>query len=374
MKPETLTIHVGRASDPNTGAVVPPIQLSTTYERAPDGDYPSGYVYTRLGNPGRSALESCLAALEGGATAVSFSSGSAASLAVFSLLRPGDHVVAPRECYHGTGKQLRNLMAPLGIATSFVDMSDLTAVRTALARPTRLIWIETPSNPMLNLSDIAQIAALARQHGALVCCDNTFATPLFQRPLELGADLTIHSTTKFLGGHSDLLGGVVIFREASPLAAQLRDYQETAGSVPSPFDCWLLQRSLTTFAWRMRAHADNASRVAAFLSSHAEVDRTFYPGLVGHPGHALACTQMSGFGGVVSFCVRGGREAAFRVAARTVLFTRATSLGGVESLVEHRASVEGPHTVTPDNLLRLSVGLEHPDDLLADLAQALTPA
>ena len=372
MKIETLSVHAGRHVDHATGAVVPPIHLSTTFERAVDGSYPAGYVYARPDNPTRGALETCLAALEGGSEALAFASGSAASLAVFSLLRPGDHVVAPIESYHGTAKQLRDIVTQWGVTVSFVDLSSNAAVRAALSRPTRLVWIETPSNPMLNLSDIAAIAQLAHACGAIVCCDNTFATPLLQRPFAHGADLVMHSTTKYFGGHSDLLGGVVVVRERGSLSEQLRDYQATAGAVPSPFDCWLLRRSLTTFPWRMRAQTENAQAVAAFLSVHPRVERTFYPGLPSHPGRLLAERQMhGGFGAIVSCCVQGGRDAVFAVAARTRLFARATSLGGVESLIEHRASVEGPHTVTPDNLLRLSIGLEHADDLIADLAQAL---
>lgn len=376
MKIETLSVHVGRNVDAATGAVVPPLHLSTTFERAVDGGYPTGYVYTRPANPTRVELEACLAALEGGAEALAFASGSAASATVFGLLRPGDRVVAPRESYHGTAKQLRDMVAPLGIEVVFADLTDELAARDALSRPTRLLWIETPSNPMLNLSDIAALVALGHAQGAVVCVDNTFATPLLQRPLALGADLVMHSTTKFLGGHSDLLGGALVVREHGPLAAQLRDLQATQGAVPSPFDCWLLRRSLTTFPWRMRAQTDSALRVATFLSTHREVARTYYPGLAGHPGHTLAARQMEGgFGAMVSFCVRSTsgdpRADALRVAGRLKLFTRATSLGGVESLVEHRASVEGPHTVTPETLLRLSVGLEHSDDLIADLAQAL---
>jgi len=375
MKLETLSVHVGRDVDPDTKAVSPPIHLSTTFERSPDGSYPRGYSYSRPDNPTRRALEKCLAALEAGADALAFASGSAASLAVFSsLLRPSDHVIAPRECYHGTAKQLRELIEPWGVPCSFVDMTDLAAVRGALALNdrTRLVWIETPSNPMLNLSDIAAISELARARGALVCCDNTFATSMLQRPFELGADLVVHASTKYIGGHSDAMGGVVVVREANEVRDRLRDYQATSGAVPSPFDCWLLRRSLTTLPWRIRAQTDNAQRVAEFLATHPNVERTLYPGLSQHPSHALARRQMpGGFGAVVSCCVRGGRKEAFAVAARLSLFTNATSLGGVESLVEHRASVEGPHTLTPDNLLRLSIGLEHADDLIADLAQAL---
>ena len=372
MKFETKSIHIGRDIEANTGEVAPAIHLSTTYERDADGGYPRSYSYIRPDNPSRRALEECVAALEGGAVALAFASGSAASLAVFSLLRSGDHIIAPIECYHGTAKQLRDIVAQWGIECSFVDMTRIAEIQNALRTTTRLIWIETPSNPMLNISDIRAIAALAKARNALVCCDNTFATPVLQLPFELGADLVIHSTTKYFGGHSDVMGGAVVVREAGALADRLRDYQATSGAVPAPFDCWLVRRSLATLAWRLRAQTANAQRVAEFLNTHPRVARTFYPGLDAHPGHALARAQMhGGFGAMVSFCVQGSRDEAFAVAARMKIFIRATSLGGVESLVEHRASVEGPHSVTPDTLLRLSIGLEHADDLIADLDRAL---
>jgi cystathionine gamma-synthase len=372
MKFETLSIHVGRDVEPRTGSVAPPMYLSTTYERDIDGEFSRGYSYSRADNPGRRDVEQCIAALEGGGDAVAYSSGSAASMAVFSLLRPGDHVVAPIECYHGTAKQLRDVLAPMGVTHTFVDMTRVDAVREALRDNTRLVWIETPSNPMLNISDIEAIADLAHGRGAMVCCDNTFSTPVFQRPLELGADLVMHSSTKYFGGHSDLTGGAVVTRDRGGLSEKLRDYQGTVGSVPSPFDCWLLRRSITTLSCRVRAQTHNASRLAGFLQSHKNVERVLYPGLDTHPGHAIAQRQMNGgFGAMLSFCVRGGRDEAFAVAARTEIFIRATSLGGVESLIEHRASVEGPHTVTPQNLLRVSVGLENAEDLIADLQQAL---
>lgn len=372
MKFETKSIHIGRDIEANTGEVAPAIHLSTTYERDADGGYPRSYSYIRPDNPSRRALEECIAALEGGAVALAFASGSAASLAVFSLLRSGDHIIAPIECYHGTAKQLRDIVAQWGIECSFVDMTRIAEIQNALRTTTRLIWIETPSNPMLNISDIRAIAALAKARNALVCCDNTFATPVLQLPFELGADLVIHSTTKYFGGHSDVMGGAVVVRAAGALADRLRDYQATSGAVPAPFDCWLVRRSLATLAWRLRAQTANAQRVAEFLNTHPRVARTFYPGLDAHPGHALARAQMhGGFGAMVSFCVQGGRDEAFAVAARMKIFIRATSLGGVESLVEHRASVEGPHSVTPDTLLRLSIGLEHADDLIEDLDRAL---
>ena len=373
MKIETTAIHVGRDIEPAAGDVAPAMHLSTTYQRDADGEFSRGYSYARANNPGRKALEQCLAALEGGAEAIAYASGSAASLAVFSLLRPGDHVIAPVEAYHGTATQLRQILNPMGVQCSFVDMTKTDAVRAAFVPHTKLVWIETPSNPMLNISDIGAIAQLGRERGALVCCDNTFATPIWQRPLELGADLVMHSSTKYFGGHSDVMGGAVIVREQSELAQRLHAYQETAGAVPSPFDCWLIRRSLTTLACRVRAQTQTAERLAAFLGAHAAVERVYYPGLETHPNHAVARRQMKGgFGAMLSFGVRGGRDKAFGVAARTKLFARATSLGGVESLIEHRASVEGPHTVTPQNLLRASIGLEHADDLIADLDRALS--
>ena len=372
MRIETLSVHVGRDVDNTTAAVSPALHLSTTFERAADGGYPSGYSYARAGNPSRTSLESCLAALEGGAEALAFASGSAASLAVFSLLSAGDHVIAPRQCYHGTGKQLRELTSRWGVSCSFVDMTDVRAVEAAFTPQTRLVWIETPSNPTLLLSDIQALCDLAHARAARVCCDNTFATPVLQRPFMLGADLVMHSSTKFFGGHSDAMGGVVITREPGELAARLRDYQVTAGAVPAPFDCWLIRRSLTTLPFRVRAQSQSALLIARFLAGHAAVADVFYPGLEKHPGHALAARQMpGGFGAMLSFCVRGGRAEAFALSERLQLFTRATSLGGVESLIEHRASIEGPHTLTPESLLRVSVGLEHPDDLIADLSAAL---
>lgn len=371
MKIETIAVRVGRDIEAATGEVAPAVHLSTTYERDVDGEFSRGYSYIRPDNPSRRALEQCIAALEGGADATTYASGSGASLAVFSLLRPGDHVIAPIEVYHGTAKQLRDIIGPMGVTYSFVDMTNSEVVRRALTDKTRLVWIETPSNPMLNISDVETLADLAHGRGALVCVDNTFATPVWQKPFDLDADLVMHSSTKYFGGHSDVMGGAVVARDRGGLSDQLRDYQGTSGNVPSPFDCWLVRRSLTTLSCRVRAQTHSAARLVEFLHRHRGVERVFYPGLESHPGHELARKQMSGFGAMLSFCVRGGRDQAFAVAGRTQLFTRATSLGGVESLIEHRASVEGPHSVTPENLLRVSVGLENADDLIADLDEAL---
>ena len=371
MRFETLAVHAGHTTDPATGDVNPPIHLSTTFERAEDGTYPQGYVYARIGNPNRTALEECLAALEGGAGAGAFASGSAATMAVFQTLSPGDHVIAPNDVYHGTAQMLREIFAPWGLESTFVDMTELSMVEEAVRPNTRLLWVETPSNPMLKVTDILKVSEIARRIGAACACDSTWATPALQRPLELGADLVVHATTKYLGGHSDVIGGAVVTKADSELFRKIRLVQTSGGAVASPFDCWLVLRGIRTLPYRMRAHSENAARVASFLSRHSAVDVVHYPGLEDHPGHQIAARQMALFGGMASFQVKGGRDDAMRVAARARLFTRATSLGGTDSLIEHRASMEGPETRIPDNLLRLSIGLENADDLIEDLEQAL---
>jgi len=371
MRIETLAVHAGHQPDPATGAVSPPIHLSTTFAREPDGTLPHGFVYARSDNPTRRELERALAALEGGATALAFASGMAATAAVFQSLLPGDHVIAPRDAYYGTGKLLREVMAGWGLLSTLVDMTDPAAVAAAVTPQTRLIWIETPSNPALAVTDVARISAIARAAGALCVCDNTWATPVLQRPLGLGCDLVMHSTTKYLGGHSDLTGGALVAPAENDWTARLRTLQALGGAVPSAFDCWLLMRGIRSLPWRMRGHCENAATVAGFLAGHDVVDVVHYPGLAGDPGHAVAARQMAGFGGMVSVQVKGGAEAALEVVRRVQLFTRATSLGGSESLIEHRASVEGPESRTPPGLLRLSIGLEHAEDLVEDLDQAL---
>jgi cystathionine gamma-synthase len=368
---ETLAVHAGAGPDPVTGAVTPAIQLSTTFQRAPDGTFPSGYEYIRDANPNRKALETAMASLEGGGAAMAFGSGMAATMAVLQTLAPGDHVVAPLDAYYGTSKLLREHFGPWGLEVTFADMTDLSTVQAALRPNTRLVWTETPSNPNIAVTDLKAVAALAQSVGALTACDNTWATPFLQRPLALGLDLVMHSTTKYLSGHCDAMGGVVVVREAGPLAERIHAVQVHGGAVPSPFDSWLVLRGIRTLPWRMRAHCGNAAAVAAFLSEHPRVEHVHYPGLRGDPGYDLASKQMAAPGGMLSFIVPGGRARAFEVAARLRLFTRATSLGGPESLVEHRASIEGPGTRAPEGLLRLSVGLEHPDDLVTDLRQAL---
>ena len=371
---ETRAIHDGQAPDPATGAVVVPIYQTSTYAQEAPGRH-RGYEYSRTANPTRTALERALASLEEGAHGVAFASGMAAITAVTALLDPGDHVLAPNDVYGGTYRLLVRVLQRYGIASDFVDMRDLATVERALRPTTRLVLVESPTNPYLRVLDIARIAELAHAHGALVAVDNTFASPYLQRPLRLGADLVIHSTTKYLGGHSDVVGGAVVTAR-DDLAERLRFYQNAAGAVPGPLDCWLVLRGLRTLAVRMERHCANAAAVAAFLREHPRVARVFYPGLPDDPGHALAARQMSGFGGVVSCIVRGGEAAARRVAARTRLFVLAESLGGVESLIDHPASMThaslaaSPLAVDP-GLLRLSVGLEHPDDLVDDLRQAL---
>lgn len=370
MRIETLAVHAGADVDEGTRAVTPAIHLSTTFERDVDGTYPRGFNYTRSGNPTRRALETALATLEGGVAAAAFASGSAATAAVFQALEPGAHVIAPDDAYYGTQVMLREQFARWGIETTFVDMTDPGAVKRALTPSTRLIWIETPSNPRLHVTDIVAMVALAKTIGAHTVVDNTWATPILQRPFEFGVDLVMHSTTKYLSGHSDVLGGVVVARTQDSTFDRIRSIQTTLGAVPSPFDCWLVLRGLRSLPYRMRGHVDGAQRVAGYLAGHAAVARVYYPGLSSDPGNAVASAQMSQPGGMLSFDVQGGRAEAFALVGRLKLITRATSLGGPETLIEHRASIEGEHTRAPESLLRVSIGLEHPDDLIEDFQQA----
>jgi cystathionine gamma-synthase len=370
MRIETLAVHAGHEVDPATGAVAAPIHLSTTFEREPDGGYAHGYIYGRSANPNRHALEEGLAALEGGEDAAAFGSGLAASSAILQALAPGDQVVAPTDVYHGMTKLLRDVYMRWGLEVSFVDMTRLDSVREAVGPKTKLIWVETPSNPLLKITDVAAVAEIAHEAGAICGCDNTWA-PVVQRPIDLGADLVMHSTTKYLGGHSDVTGGAVIAKTKTNFFERVREIQTTCGAVPSPFDCWLILRGIRSLPWRMRAHSENAFKVAEWLVDHPRVEAVHYPGVARHAGHEIAARQMSAFSGMLSFEVRGGRDEAMRAAAKTKFFARATSLGGVESLVEHRASIKGEDPRTPQGLLRLSIGLEHPDDLIEDLAQAL---
>jgi cystathionine gamma-synthase len=371
MRIETLAVHAGHAPDPSTGAVTPPIHLSTTFEREADGQYRAGLVYSRYANPNRTALEECLATLEGGAGAACFASGSSATAAVLQSLEAGAHLIAPDDAYFGTTKLMRDIFGPWKLEVSLADMTDLRSVERALRPSTRLIWIETPSNPLLRVVDIARLAEIAHAHSALCVVDNTWATPVLQQPLSLGADVAMHATTKYLGGHSDVLGGALVWRTDGPVAQRIRAIQTSVGAVPSPFECWLTMRGVRTLPWRVRAHSANALALATYLASHRRIERVHYPGLSDHEEHEIAARQMSAFGGMLSLQVCGGRDAAMEAAARLRIVTRATSLGGTESLIEHRASVEGPGTRAPENLLRLSVGLEHVDDLIEDFDQAL---
>lgn len=370
---ETQAVHMGNQVDPATGAVVPPIVLSTTFERQGDGTFPHGYIYTRSQNPNRQALEESLAALEGGARAMAFGSGQAATNAVFQSLKAGDHVIVPNEAYFGTPKLVREVYSQLGINASYVDMTNVDAVQAAVTPQTKIIWMETPSNPLLSITDIAAVSEIAHRAGALAVIDNTWASPLMQQPLTLGADIVMHATTKYISGHTDALGGALIFARDDEFTARVNMVQTLGGAVPSPFDCWLIMRGIRTLPLRVRQQTSNAQRVAEFLADHAAVETVFYPGLASHPGHALAAQQMrGGFGGMLSFNVRGSADEAMAVAANLQLFTRATSLGGIESLIEHRASIEGPTSTTPQNLLRVSIGIEHVDDLINDLRHGLS--
>ncbi len=370
MKIETLAVHAGHAIDPATGAVAAPIHLSTTFERDIEGTYSRGFMYTRNNNPNRQALEEGISMLEGGAAAAAFASGTGAAMSIFQTLAPGDHVLAHIDAYYGTSRLLREIFLRWGLDVNFIDMSDLSAVKNALRSKTKLAWMETPSNPLLKIVDLAAVAEIVHDAGALCVCDNTWA-PIIQRPFDLGADLILHSTTKYFGGHCDVLGGLVGTKTDNDFFRRIRSIQYSGGAVPSPFDCWLILRGMRTLPWRMRAHSENGMKVAEFLAQHRKVARVHYPGLRSHPGHEIAGRQMSMFGGMLSFEVKDGRDAAMSVAARTKIFTRATSLGGVESLIEHRASIEGAGTSSPEGLLRLSIGLENADDLIEDLDQAL---
>lgn len=370
MKIETLAVHAGHTIDSATGAVAAPIHLSTTFERDVDGGYPRGHMYIRNSNPNRDALERGVSALEGGEAAAAFGTGTAAAMALFQALSPGDHVLAHVDAYYGTSRLLRSLFLRWGLEADFVDMSNLDKVKKAIRPNTKLAWMETPSNPLLKIVDLAAVTKIVRAAGAISVCDNTWA-PILQRPFDLGADLIIHSTTKYFGGHCDVAGGIVVAKTDNEFFKRVRSIQYEGGAVPSPFDCWLILRGMRTLPWRMRAHSENAAKVASALAQHRQVEHVHYPGLRSHPGHEIAAKQMSMFGGMLSFEAKGGRKAAMSVAAKAKIFIRATSLGGVESLIEHRASIEGPGTTSPEGLLRLSIGLENADDLIEDLNQAL---
>jgi cystathionine gamma-synthase len=370
MKLETIVVH---ASEPDaaTGAVAPPIHLATTFTRDADLSLTGSFQYGREGNPTHAQLESALARVEGGEGALVFASGMAAGSAILQGLAPGDRVLLPDDAYYGFGVAGRDFLKTWGIVTEAVDMSDLETLSRALKRPAKIVWLETPSNPLLKIVDLGGAIALAKTAGAVTVVDNTFATPILQRPLELGADVTLQASTKYLGGHSDVMGGVLVFARRAALFSQTEHARHILGAIASPFASWMVLRGLRTLALRMERHSANAMAVARALAAHPKVARVHYPGLPDHPGHEIAARQMRGFGGMLSFRVKGGREAAVAAVGRARLFVRATSLGSVESLIEHRATSEGAKSKAPPELIRLSVGIEHPDDLIADLGQAL---
>ena len=373
---ETRAIHAGQEPDPFTGAVTVPIYATSTYKQDGVGGLRGGYEYSRSANPTRTALEEALAAIEGGARGLAFASGLAAEDTLLrTVCRPGDHIVLPDDAYGGTYRLVARVFAEWGVDFTPVPLGDLDAVRAAVRDNTKLIWCETPTNPLLGIADIAALADIAHPANALLVVDNTFASPYLQQPLALGADVVVHSTTKYLGGHSDVVGGALVTSDVE-LGQRLAFHQNSMGAVAGPFDAWLVMRGIKTLGVRMDRHCKNAERVVEFLVEHPAVGDVYYPGLPSHPGHDIAAKQMSGFGGMVSFTMRGGEEAALKVCELAQLFTLGESLGGVESLIEHpgrmtHASVAGSPLEVPANLVRLSVGIETIDDLLADLAQAL---
>ncbi|MFT4032245.1 MAG: PLP-dependent aspartate aminotransferase family protein [Siphonobacter sp.] len=369
---ETLAIQVTRFHDANAAAVSAPIYLSSTFERDAEGNLPHGYLYSRSNNPNRDALEKSLAILEGGTLGLTFGSGMAAIAAVFQAFRPGDHVITTPFAYYAAQRLLVDIFQPWGLEFSLVDTSNIEEVEKNIRPTTKLFWLETPSNPLLHITDLEAMARLAHSVGAICAVDNTWATPILQNPIELGADIVMHSTTKYFGGHSDVLGGALVLAQESELSQRLRQIQNLTGGIPSPFDCWLISRGIQTMPLRVKAQSASALPIAQWLETHPAVARVYYPGLMSHAGYEIAKTQMkNGFGGMLSFEVKGGLTEARKVAGALKIFTQATSLGGVESLIEPRKIYEGPDSPTPDGLLRVSIGLEHPDDLIADLDQAL---
>jgi cystathionine gamma-synthase len=371
VKLETIAVHAGGERDPFSRSVAPPIHLSTNYELGPGSQKLGGHIYIRYSNPTQERLEAALSALEGGEAALAFASGVAAGASVLQALPAGSHVIFPDDVYYQFFTMADEYLPRWGMESSIVDMSDLARLRAAVRPNTRLIWTETPSNPLLKIVDLAGVVGIAREAGARTLVDNTFATPVLQRPIELGLDLALHATTKYMGGHGDVQGGAVVFSRKDPLFEAVHRVRDVQGSVASPFNSWLVLRGLRSLPCRMERHAANASAVAGFLAGHRAVACVHYPGLPGHPGHDVAKRQMKAFGGMLSFRLKEGPEKAIAVTTKTKLFVNATSLGGPESLIEHRSSSEGPSSSTPKNLLRLSVGLENAEDLIEDLAQAL---
>lgn len=368
---QTKAIHAGLDVEKHSKAVVPPIEPSTVFEHGEGGAEEGELNYTRLSNPNRLQWEAILAELEGGEAAAAFASGVAAAAAIFQALRPGDHIIVPDDLYVGNHHLIRDVMEPWNMEADFIDMTDIQNIEEAIRGNTRLIWIETPSNPLLNITDIQAVCELADGKDILTCVDNTWPSSVNQRPLSLGADLVLHSTTKYFGGHSDILGGAVIAKSDDGIFERIRKNQRTTGGVPSPRDCWLLARSTRTLSYRMKGHNAHAVELAEFLQDHPSVETVFYPGLKSHPGHEIAQKQMCGYGGMISFLIGGGADEALEIVSGAKLIKHATSLGGVESTWEHRRSSEGEDSEVPQNLIRISVGLEHPEDLKDDLAQAL---
>lgn len=371
MRIETLAVHAAYSVDPATGAVAPPIHLSTTFGRDEAGAPLAGHTYVRESSPTQDLLEEALARLEGGEAALVFGSGMAAGLAVAQALPPGSHVVLPDDAYYGYRVAARDFFPKWGLEATFAPLDEPGALEAALRPETRLVWLESPSNPLLKVTDLARAASIARAAGALVLVDGTFATPILQRPIELGADVVLHATTKGMGGHSDVAGGALVFAARGELLEKVRHVRTVLGAVSSPFNSWLVLRGLRTLAVRARVQSETALAVAKALEAHPGVSKVNYPGLASHPGHDVARRQMSAFGSMISFHVAAGREAAIAAVGRARLFTRATSLGGVESLIEHRATSEGEASTAPGDLVRLSIGLEHVEDLVADLDAAL---
>ncbi|MEO8329691.1 MAG: cystathionine gamma-synthase [Candidatus Nanopelagicales bacterium] len=374
---ETLALHAGQDADPLTGAVVPPIHQASTYKQDGVGGLRGGYEYSRSANPTRTALEQCLCAIESGSRGLAFASGLAAEDTLLrALCSPGDHVVIPDDAYGGTYRLFAQVLSRWGIEFTPAHLSDMNAVRAAIRPNTRMVWVETPTNPLLNIADIEALASLSRDSAALLVVDNTFASPYLQQPLTLGADVVVHSTTKYLGGHSDVIGGALVARDAD-IGEQLTYHQNAMGAVAAPLESWLVLRGIKTLGVRMDRHNSNAAAVAQMLTTHPRVTHVYYPGLPDHPNHEVAAKQMRGFGGMVSFKVEGGEEAAVAVVERAELFTLAESLGGVESLIEHpgrmtHASAAGSPLEVPGDLVRLSVGIETVDDLLRDLNHMLS--
>lgn len=370
MKTETIAIHAQNIVKSATGDVTMPISLSTTFLRDETGGYPGGHMYSRVSNPNREALEEVISKLEFGEATCAFSSGNTAGMTVFQALKAGSHIIAPDDMYWGLKKQLLTIFNDV-LTFDFVDLTELDKVADFINPNTAMIWAETPSNPLLKITDIEELGKIAKSNNLIFVVDSTFASPILQNPILLGADIVMHSTTKYIGGHSDVLGGSLTTAKKNEFWERILNVQQTGGAVPSPFDCFLLLRSIKTLAYRIKGHCENAMKLAEYLNNHPKVEAVYYPGLASHKQHEIAKKQMKDFGGMMSILVKGDGDNARKVVNSVKVFAQATSLGGVESLIEHRASVEGPDTKTPQNLIRISVGLEHIDDLIADLEQAL---